>query len=140
MDGCGSCGLRLMWDGWEKRRRFAFLRFCLVTTIPMLTICQRAASRPFAKKLDHRKLYTDQHGESACLKRIRQFQQGLLLSSLPSFVLHRLFISRLHTPYFISTIFPTGIQALAICSLPYPSSFCRSALSYSLIVLHHMHT
>ena len=138
MDAVPS-GLRLMWDGWEKRQRFAFLRFCLVTTTSMLITGQRVACRPVPTcKLEHRKLNTDQHGESACLKRIGQFQ--LLLSSLPSSVLHRLFISRLHTPYFISTIFPTGVHSLAICSLPYPSSFCRSVLSYSLIVLHHMHT
>lgn len=60
----------------------------------------------------------------------------LFLSPLPSLVLHRLFISRLHTPYFISTIFPTPLA----CSLSYPSSFCRSVLSYSHCATSYMHT
>ena len=60
----------------------------------------------------------------------------LFLSPLPSLVLHRLFISRLYTPYFISTIFPTPLA----CSLSYPSSFCRSVLSYSHCATSYMHT
>jgi len=95
------------------------------------------ACRPLAKILEHRKLTA-----SACLKRIRQFQQGLLGYFSPHYHLwfYIVYLSRLHTPYFISTIFPTPLarSPSVRCHTHLPLSFCAIVFSLCYIIHAYM--
>jgi len=93
-----------------------------------------------ATHLHHKNLnicWTDQHG--ACLKRSTRTIR-LFLSSLPSFVLHRLFISRLHSPYFISHI-PYSTRSPFVRCHTQPIlllSFCAIVFSLCYIIHAYM--
>jgi hypothetical protein len=132
MDAIPS-GLRLMWDGWEKKWRFASLWFChcdydlnvfhrptnsILPTCIITTYHQRSVLVP----------------QRACLSQTEQFQQVILL--IPIFVSHPLFISCPHTLYIHHYSPPESIHSLATCSLSYPS-FVRFLLSFYAIVFCH---
>ena len=91
-------------------------------------------------KLEH--LLDRSARESACLKLIRVSTRTIrLFLSLPSFVLHRLFMSLLHTLYFISTMFPTPLaRPFVRChtQLIFLLSFCAIVFSLCYIIHAYM--
>lgn len=87
--------LRLMWDGWEKRQRFAFLRFCLVATISKLIIGQRATHL-------HHKTWTS-------VGPISLDQQGLLGYSSPQY----------HLLFYIGYLSRPSLSLFYIHHIPY---------------------